>query len=380
MAQVVHRIVVARRRPVLARRPLDMHDHQAGAGLRGQLEHLLSAAAYVVDRDSAGCQSRASDLRREGVGRDRHGRCERPGPRSPGQAVRPPHRAGTGGPLRAATAPTSSMSKPASARAAPSSTARAGVPLRAPSNIESSVTLTIPHSGGSLELQHPIPELPPRSHDRTVNPNTVAAWPSAASTPTSTEPCWAAMARCSAIPRGSSRCSRRAMLEACHRAGVEVVIKSGRREGSVMEDAKLIGSRSYIYEVGCAGRDRRREDRRSSATPRATRARPSPRRWSTAASRTSSSSTSPGRLEWHSPWHRQRELSLLFSGKVDVDEANRLLAERGHTGLRLIDNGAIFAPMEGIDGPGARLPPAPGGGEQGERRRLSHAGARLRAG
>ena len=32
-------------------------------------------------------------------------------------------------------------------------------------------------------------------------------------------------------------------LEACHRAGVEVVIKSGRREGSVMEDAKLIGSR-----------------------------------------------------------------------------------------------------------------------------------------
>ena len=32
------------------------------------------------------------------------------------------------------------------------------------------------------------------------------------------------------------------MLEACHRAGVEVVIKSGRREASVMEDAKLIGS------------------------------------------------------------------------------------------------------------------------------------------
>ncbi len=27
-------------------------------------------------------------------------------------------------------------------------------------------------------------------------------------------------------------------LEACHRAGVEVVIKSGRRESSVMEDAQ----------------------------------------------------------------------------------------------------------------------------------------------
>src|SRR5215203_3196123 len=40
-------------------------------------------------------------------------------------------------------------------------------------------------------------------------------------------------------------------LEACHRAGVEVVIKSGRRRAQVMEDARLIGQTAYIYEVGC---------------------------------------------------------------------------------------------------------------------------------
>src|ERR687886_2474595 len=40
-------------------------------------------------------------------------------------------------------------------------------------------------------------------------------------------------------------------LEACHRAGAEVVIKSGRRKTQVMEDARLIGQSSYIYEVGC---------------------------------------------------------------------------------------------------------------------------------
>src|ERR687885_2153754 len=39
-------------------------------------------------------------------------------------------------------------------------------------------------------------------------------------------------------------------LEACHRAGAEVVIKSGRRKAQVMEDARLIGQTSYIYEVG----------------------------------------------------------------------------------------------------------------------------------
>jgi hydroxymethylpyrimidine pyrophosphatase-like HAD family hydrolase len=140
------------------------------------------------------------------------------------------------------------------------------------------------------------------------------------------------------------------MLEACYRAGVEVVIKSGRREGSVMEDAKLIGSRSYIYEVGCAvvidGEktvlvgDAESDPGRNLAETMVRRGIPD-----------ELFEHFSGRLDWHSPWHRQRELSLLFKGKVDVDEANRLLAERGHTGLRLIDNGAIFAPMDGIDGP-----------------------------
>ena len=41
-------------------------------------------------------------------------------------------------------------------------------------------------------------------------------------------------------------------LEACHRAGVEVVIMSGRREPQVHEDARLMGQDSYIYEAGCA--------------------------------------------------------------------------------------------------------------------------------
>src|SRR3954447_19663968 len=41
-------------------------------------------------------------------------------------------------------------------------------------------------------------------------------------------------------------------LEACYRAGVEVVIMSGRREPQVHEAARLMGQTSYIYEAGCA--------------------------------------------------------------------------------------------------------------------------------
>jgi HAD superfamily hydrolase (TIGR01484 family) len=139
-------------------------------------------------------------------------------------------------------------------------------------------------------------------------------------------------------------------LEACHRAGVEVVIKSGRREGSVLEDAKLIGSTSYICEVGCLvvlDGERHVLTGDLEADPGKTLA-------ETMVDRGIPDELFEhfdGRLEWHSPWHRQREFSLLFRGKVDVGEGNRLLEERGHRGLRLIDNGAIFAPMEGIDGP-----------------------------
>jgi phosphoglycolate phosphatase len=138
-------------------------------------------------------------------------------------------------------------------------------------------------------------------------------------------------------------------LEACHRAGVEVVIKSGRRESSVLEDAKLIGSRSYICEVGClVVIDGERTELvgevesdpgKSLAETMVDRGIPD-----------ELFQHFDGRLEWHSPWHRQRELSLLFRGKVDVEEGNALLKERGHTGLKLIDNGAIFAPMDGIEG------------------------------
>ncbi len=139
-------------------------------------------------------------------------------------------------------------------------------------------------------------------------------------------------------------------LEVCHRAGVEVVVKSGRREAQVLEDARLMGQTSYIYEVGCAVViDGEKTELVGDAKPEEGKT----------LAETMVAEGIPdllfdhfaGRLEWHRPWHKQRELSLLFRGKIEVAEANRLLEEKGHAGLRLIDNGAIFRPMEGIEGP-----------------------------
>src|SRR5947209_12954920 len=48
-----------------------------------------------------------------------------------------------------------------------------------------------------------------------------------------------------------------------------------------------------------------------------------------------------GRLEHHTPWHVNRDISHLMRGTVDVAEANVVLAESGFDSLRLVDNGAI---------------------------------------
>jgi len=139
-------------------------------------------------------------------------------------------------------------------------------------------------------------------------------------------------------------------IEACHRAEVEIVVKSGRREAQVLEDARLMGQTAYIYEVGCGvaidgektilvGEAEIDEGKTLAETM---------------VDRGVAEllfSHFDGRLEWHRPWHRERQHSLLFRGKVDVDEANGVISDAGHRGLRLIDNGAIFRSMEGIEGP-----------------------------
>jgi hydroxymethylpyrimidine pyrophosphatase-like HAD family hydrolase len=141
-------------------------------------------------------------------------------------------------------------------------------------------------------------------------------------------------------------------LEACHRAGVEVVIKSGRRKTQVAEDARLIGQTAFIYEIGCGlvidgeetllTGDLQPHDGKTihdlieeSGAPKLLL------------------DSYPGRLEYHSPWHLNRDISHLFRGLVDAAEADELLDRHGFGNLRLVDNGVI-SPKESLqelDGP-----------------------------
>ena len=138
------------------------------------------------------------------------------------------------------------------------------------------------------------------------------------------------------------------LLEACHRAGVEVVIMSGRREAQVMSDARLIGQTSYIYEAGC-GMVIDREKSLLVGDWEPTEELSVAERILDAGVADLLLERFAGRLEWHEPWHLGRELSLLMRGKVDVEEANAAIAEAGHRDLRFLDNGAIGRPMPGIE-------------------------------
>jgi hydroxymethylpyrimidine pyrophosphatase-like HAD family hydrolase len=141
-------------------------------------------------------------------------------------------------------------------------------------------------------------------------------------------------------------------LEACARADAEVVIYSGRRRSTLFHDARMLGVRAYAFEAGAGFMldgelhwltgDFTPSDGESvfdaieaSGAPALLLARYA------------------GRLEYHSPWHLDRDVSHLFRGKVDSAEADTLLAEAGHDDLRLVDNGAIVAAMPGIERPHA---------------------------
>jgi phosphoglycolate phosphatase len=128
-------------------------------------------------------------------------------------------------------------------------------------------------------------------------------------------------------------------LEACARADVEVVLYSGRRRAQVFEDTRIIGARAYIFEAGSGlVIDGELQWLTGDLVPN---------------ERTIFEQVAElgapellleryaGRLEYHSPWHLDREVSHLFRGFVDPFEAEGTMREAGIDGLRLVDNGAI---------------------------------------
>lgn len=137
-------------------------------------------------------------------------------------------------------------------------------------------------------------------------------------------------------------------VEACTSAGAEVVLMSGRGRATLAEDARLLGQTSYIFEAGSAVVLDGEEHWLTGDLKPGTRS----------IHDQIDDSGAPallleryaGRLEYHDPWHRNRDVSHLFRGLVDAFEADALLAEHGHGNLRLVDNGVVHRRSPALEG------------------------------
>ncbi len=137
----------------------------------------------------------------------------------------------------------------------------------------------------------------------------------------------------------SSRAVR--ALEACWRAEVEVVLYSGRRQRSVFESARLIGSSAYIFELGCGlVLEGELEWLTDGLVPSVENGSIFDQIEATGAPALLLSHFD-GRLEYHTPWSTGREVSHLFRGSVDLDEVAEVLSAAGLAGFRLVDNGVV---------------------------------------
>src|SRR3712207_5129045 len=141
-----------------------------------------------------------------------------------------------------------------------------------------------------------------------------------------------------------------------HRAGVALVLVSGRTYEQVIEAARIFAADGAIAELGATigwgpgrGLHRLRGElppEYGDRTPMDVMAELGVVEELIAAH--------PGRLEWHAPWHTTHDADAMLRGRVDPLAVDAWLAEQGAGWLTLKDNGTIPpAPRFDLDLDGA---------------------------
>ncbi|MCW2700575.1 MAG: putative hydrolase [Blastococcus sp.] len=135
-----------------------------------------------------------------------------------------------------------------------------------------------------------------------------------------------------------------ALLE-LHRAGIPLVLVSGRTSEQVVEAARIFAADGAIAELGAtiswdAGRGTHRlpgelPAEHAGRTPMEVMA--------GLAVVERLIAEHPGRLEWHAPWHATHTTDALLRGRVDPLAVDAWLARQGFGWLTLKDNGAFPA-------------------------------------
>jgi hydroxymethylpyrimidine pyrophosphatase-like HAD family hydrolase len=139
-------------------------------------------------------------------------------------------------------------------------------------------------------------------------------------------------------------------LLTARRAGLDIVLVSGRTRAQLLETGRLLGLRDAIAEMGAVlVRDGRAELQWGEA-PRELGATPAEALERSGAVRVLLE-TFAGRIEPHAPWHENRQGTALLRGQVEVAEVDAALRAQGLGWTRLLDNGRLRGPYPHL-GPG----------------------------
>ncbi|MGY1812918.1 HAD hydrolase family protein [Blastococcus sp. SYSU D00820] len=143
-----------------------------------------------------------------------------------------------------------------------------------------------------------------------------------------------------------------AALFALHRAGVPLVLVSGRTYEQVAEAARIFAADGAIAELGAlVGWNGGRDTHELTGDLPARYAGREPVSVMTELGVLDELfARHPGQLEWHAPWHATHRTDALLRGRVDTLAVDAELAELGHGWLTLKDNGAIpYSPRMGLE-------------------------------
>ncbi len=137
-----------------------------------------------------------------------------------------------------------------------------------------------------------------------------------------------------------------------HRAGVTLVLVSGRTFEQVVEAARIFAADGAIAELGAtiAWDGGREVHRFRGAFPEGFGDRTPMTAMAEVGIVEELIAEHPGQLEWHAPWHATHETDALLRGRVDPLAVDAWLTQQGLGWLTLKDNGALPATVPAASG------------------------------
>jgi hypothetical protein len=142
-------------------------------------------------------------------------------------------------------------------------------------------------------------------------------------------------------PEGGYTLRSSQAIVTCLKKGVDITLVSGRNARQLFGDARILGLKNYLAELGCEIVYNLGEESFFTVELLPFKGKNPHEAIENSGAVDALLSHFSGKLEHHTPWSEGRKCTFVFRGLIDVLEANSFLEEKGYSFLEMIDNGRI---------------------------------------